>query len=295
MKETFQQSFSTAYGITLFASYFGISTLPLLSEYIVNSLNIHINMIVWGIFCLVFIPVGMFLPKSTYSGDVTQPSTTSDSTEQCDHEGNESAFLTDEGNEKCRLFDDSGNAKTDKAKQCSLIVESKQTKREKDHTVFGGHRNFVLLLIAGVCFGYNISSWHLYSISFGEFVGLNSSTAVLMSTFGGIGGALGDAYAVLLFYTDQVNPWNGFALPSLLIVLSYSITLIANDFTAMSLYAALSGFGVAVQGMVCMGLLPFSVCEKHFRAAVVLTYFAEGIAWEIGGALSGRFIRSVSR
>ena len=81
-------------------------------------------------------------------------------------------------------------------------------------SVFSKHRNFGILLLMEFL-AYNVFlSWALFLVSLGtSSAGLSEDQAVLLSTFGGIGGFLGKISAILLFYFERMNPYTSSVIP----------------------------------------------------------------------------------
>ncbi|XP_071840822.1 monocarboxylate transporter 14-like [Apostichopus japonicus] len=294
MERAFRDSFPTAYSISLFAAYFGIAILPLLSEYLFKSFGIRVDMTVFGALCLIMVPVGLILPsKELKSSDKAQqrrgeehlPLTAEDFTRRNPNNNIASSSIMEQ-NRELSGYDRQRETVSTKLGSTENLLEEKRL----NHPLFSGHPDFLLVWAIGTMFGLTLSSWAIFLIPFGESAGLDSSTAVVMSLFGGIGGVLGDLYCICIFYKGLANILSGFALPSFLVFLSFIVTLISSEFPALALYSFISGFGIAVQGIASTSFTPSTLCDDHFEVAIVLSYFTGGIAAQLGSGLTGALI-----
>lgn len=299
MKRAFPKTFATAYSISLFSAYFGISLLPFLSEYLIRSFGIQVDMAVMGLLCLFLVPLGLILPSNETQNkfnSITNVLNRKPETKNVERHCNDDDTLPttddihrDSRDEEMPLFNDIHSK--DQCEENDL--ESRQMHRQwnkTDHNLFLSHPDVLLVLVVNCLYGYSWASWSIYLVPFGESVGLSSSMAVLMSTYGGVGGIMGNIYSVYLFCVDQANFVTVFGVPCTVFALCFISAMTSASFEAMVVYSVLSGFGISVMGITTMSMAPSTVCDDHFEVVVVLMYFLSGLFGEIGGCVTGALI-----
>ncbi|XP_071840720.1 uncharacterized protein [Apostichopus japonicus] len=289
MKGSFQESFATVYSISLLSSPAGMAVLPLLSEYLLQTFGIRVDMAVFGLLSLILVPVGMLLPSTdpTLLDKALQLSNESSSKrdENSDSlETNRGKLFDDKNEERIELIDDKHNQE---ANEGNNISEHLFQQGKVNHSFVDSHPDFFLVLAFGFMFGYDMTSWSIFLVPFGEDVGLPSSLAVWMSTCGAIGFVIGDFYSVFLFYKDHASYLYCFGLPSVVTSVSIFAAIASSEFLAMVVFSALSGFGIATIGITTTSYIPSTVCEDHFEVAIVMFYFTVGISAQVGGAVTG--------
>lgn len=149
------------------------------------------------------------------------------------------------------------------------------------------HDNFMVFLIIECVMYFIFISWALFLVSLGTSTGLSTEQAVLLSTYGGIGGFFGKVVAVVLFHFDKMDAYTSSLIPlSLNSVCLFGCGLIRN-FYILAALTFLSGLCQGVNSSGLFGLLPSMVCRYHLPQAAAISAVLEGIVVQLGGFISG--------
>ncbi|XP_071853427.1 monocarboxylate transporter 7-like isoform X3 [Apostichopus japonicus] len=290
LKESFEADYATAYSISMFASYIGVATLPPLLSYLEQSRSVEEGMLVLGIITSTLVVTGFFTDttKNTKSEDSSYVET--DSGEL----GSKPKGLSIEDNDfkaETALDETTGGPGYTETSQL-MLQRSSNDEESKEGTkssfkawmrLFSKHPEFVALLYISTIGDMEFTSWSIFLVPYGEYLGIDSTTAVWLSTIGGISGFIGRVYSSVLFYHKRMNLTLGFHLPLSCLVVGYVISFIDSTFLALAATALLSGFGISVQSCVSSSLLPSCVCSYHFKHAVTVYYGIGGFATLLAG------------
>ncbi|KAJ8043876.1 Monocarboxylate transporter 2 [Holothuria leucospilota] len=256
LKEHFQDGFPTAVSASSLFCSIGIAALPPLLQHLKSVFGTKGSIILFGAITWNLIPAGFGLGEANL-----------DDSDHRDHRQN----VTDRRPQQ----DTNRNIKfVDKYLFfCSSLFY---------------HKNYAILVVTEFLSCFIFISWALFLVSLGENAGLPEEKAVLLSTIGGVGAFFGTGSAIGLFYYHKMNAYTSSLFPLLLNgVCCFGLTLV-KDIHALATLSLLTGFclGLHVSGII--GLIPSLVCRYHFQQAVVVNYFVDGIAYQLGGLVSGR-------
>ncbi|KAJ8048937.1 Monocarboxylate transporter 7 [Holothuria leucospilota] len=312
LKETFESTYPTAYSVTLLPSYIGIAVMPPLLEYLQREYGEHIGMIVFGVLSWTLMLSGLFTPSGK-----------TDSKEEIEMADMEMLHTNQLGNDTTRGVQKSCNgAETtdmeDYNEQSKLFQHASSTTErviegdikgmkirengkcgESDETIVAwtgvkawiliakNHPEFLFLTFITILFDHGFTSWSIFLVPYGEYLGLDSSTAVWLSTLGGISGLVGRLFCIILFCVNRMNLSLGLLMPILCVTSAYVISLFYSSFLALAVVSILSGFGLSAQSCTLSSWVPSCVCEYNFKSAVYGFYALCGIMALSGGITTG--------
>ncbi|KAJ8024476.1 Monocarboxylate transporter 2 [Holothuria leucospilota] len=260
LKDTFQDSYPTAYATSSLGTNVGVSLFPLLLEYLNSYYGIQGGVFVFGAFLWNMIVVGLLIKTTMHREDSTYEEIGEDT-------GNRLSSLQDS--------------------QSHRICNSLPLQ------IFSLHPNFIFLFISSVLVEVNFVAWATYLVPYGQFLGYPSYTAVFLSTIGGVSGLFGKAFVAIIAYHDCLHPINIIVIPSLLIALSYTATFLLTNFTILAVAASVSGFCIGLQGSGRFSMMGNVVCAKHFNLAVAWSYSGYTLSALVGGIVTG-YVRDVT-
>ncbi|XP_071814535.1 monocarboxylate transporter 14-like isoform X2 [Apostichopus japonicus] len=258
LEQHFQEDFPTALSLSATCNYIGIGVLPLFLQYLKNKYGTESGLILLGAILWHLIPCGLGLlsPKSADG-------------EQTSEESDEPIIL-------CQAIDN--------------INMREKSFFQKYFSYFSSmyhHRNFTILIGVDFVAGLVFTSWALFLVSLGTTKGFTGDEAVFLSTAGGVGGIVGVVACALLFHYKKVNAYTGCLIPGAIVAITLIACAVLNEFSLLSILTFMTGFGMGIFGISLLGLIPKLVCRRHFRQAVVINFLADGIAFQLGGFISG--------
>lgn len=220
-------------------------------------------MAIFGLLTCMLILVGIIIPLETRDIDV-------------DNTKDRSRDTTN----KCKA------SEQDDQKERKLLIDENVCKSTKQGLLVG-HPGALLLVCLHVVYDLNYAGWSIFLVPYGVSLGLESATAVWLSTFGGLGGLSGRLFCMFLFYSGYDGNVYGVALPAFIVAVGISLSLISYSFTTLLVTAFLSGFGLAAQASSLSAMVPSFVCKRHFKSCVVLMYTVGGVMSQLGGIITG--------
>ncbi|XP_071833831.1 uncharacterized protein [Apostichopus japonicus] len=262
-----KEDYLMAYLMSTFSNNVGVALLPLLLEHLISIFGYQIGKFAYGFVTSGAIIISLIIPSP-------KPATLNDefSDTEVKPEEKETLPLIDEDSQLQSSCDD-----TNKFLEYAQLV----------YELFKCHPDFFFLLLTAVFNDVQYTTWSMFLVPYGEFFQLPSETAVLLSTFGGVSGIFGRAFAVCLIYFEIHNVIILFGLPSFLVTIAYLISLFFGDFVSLALVSCLSGFGISMHLGLSYSMPPLTVCEHHMNTAVVLTFMAGGIFYQLGAVIAG--------
>ncbi|XP_071826445.1 monocarboxylate transporter 7-like [Apostichopus japonicus] len=311
LKESFGTSFATAYAVTGLAANVGIAVLPFLLKYLMGSFGDRTGMLIFGALSWTLIVTGAMLPsnkngkeekvKEDYSlaneddalddiDEEPEKETNLDEAERIETLTTSDKLTNFEVSDMRRRpyerIENGDNTNCD-VKRSKINIENIKILFIRFYGVFQHHPALFLFMIVSSIQDHGYRSWSVFLIPYGEYLGIISEKAVLLSTIGGVAGIIGRLYCILLFSRYAMDVYLGFALPSLLITVSYTISFFCDQFHVLAVVAALTGFSYAVMSSANSGLIPSCVCDDHFKVTVVTLYTLWGIMVQLGGITTG--------
>ncbi|KAJ8048938.1 Monocarboxylate transporter 7 [Holothuria leucospilota] len=318
LKETFESAYPTAYSVTLLPSYIGIAVMPPLLEYLQREYGERIGMIVFGVLSWTLMLSGLFTPSGkTDSKDETEMTDIEilqtdqkgyDSTQGIQKQSQDADYggllneTTDIGDytEKSKLLRNSATTKEGEANNIKMRESEKKGKLNKIIDakrilkawvlIVKNHPESLFLLFITILADYGFTSWSIFLVPYGEYLGLDSETAVWLSTLGGIAGLVGRFFCIFLFYIHRMKLPIGLLVPTLCVTSAYVISLFTNAFLALAVVSILSGFGLSVQACVVASWIHYCVCDDNFKTALYGFYVLAGMATLMGGIITGGII-----
>ncbi|KAJ8048934.1 Monocarboxylate transporter 7 [Holothuria leucospilota] len=320
LKETFESSyFTVAYSVTQLPSYIGIAVMPPLLEYLQREYGEHIGMIVFGVLSWTLMLSGLFTPSGkTVSKDEEEMNSDDNEIFQTDQKGYGSTLgmqklshdvdREEALNETTNIEDCTDRSKvllnasttTDGGKK--RIKMKKEKYGDSNDTIVAwrglkawisiakNHPEFLFLTVIIILLDDSYTSWSIFLVPYGEYLGLDSSTAVWLSTLGGIAGLVGRLYCILLFSVNGMNLYIGVLIPVLCVTSAYVISLSYSSFYVLALVSCLSGFGLSAQGCTLPAWFPSCVCEYNFKTVLYGSYVLSGIMTLTGGITTGGIV-----
>ncbi|XP_071855027.1 monocarboxylate transporter 2-like isoform X2 [Apostichopus japonicus] len=255
--------------ITLF-DYLGVATIPLLLQYLVDQYGLSNALILFGAFVWNVILTGVAIR------DPPEP-------KQCDH--NRDVTVGQDDIEDIQISDHAlSHPEGDGGKRTWLwdcYVEFV--------TLFR-HKNLTILLLFETVGFYIFLSWALFLFSLGTSAGLPRDEAVLLSTFGGIGGCIGRVITLLLFKFYKVNAMISSFYPFLVTGVSLLSIVFASDFLVMATLVFISGLSQGLNSSAIFSMIPVTVCVDHYQTVVTLELVNIGLSMQFSGLFSGSIV-----
>ncbi|XP_071815952.1 monocarboxylate transporter 12-like isoform X2 [Apostichopus japonicus] len=149
------------------------------------------------------------------------------------------------------------------------------------------HKNFAICMLFAAAGMLVYSSWAIFLVSFGNDLNFSAQQSVLLSTAGGIGGIGGGLLPILLFKLRMINPITGCLLPSTVNAIALLVSVYMTKFSVVFCLMVVSGFSQGFQYAAICGFIPLVLCKYHFQKGLPLSFFMEGILYQLGGLTAG--------
>lgn len=280
MKATFKESFPLAHMLATPGLNIGSATMPLLLEHLMNLLGNDFGILSFGLFCMAIILAGCILPVPAEIYD-----TRSDKDDAIDGNVNEetSGLLSSGSNDAITSGDG------ERSNRESEGIRSSSWKEIKFFfCVPCRHPQVAFLFLTSIFLDASYICWSIYLVPYGEYLGLDSKTAVWLSTIGGSSAFVGRVLSIIILHQNMSYRFTSFLLPSLVTVIGYIFSLFFDGFWIISLTALLSGLGIGMQMGLPSSILPYWVCDNCFKSGLVWRYTIAGISCQLGAMAIGK-------
>lgn len=265
--ETFQEAYSIAYSIRDIFSFLGVSTMPVIMEYLRRTYGIH----------NAYFLLGGISWNTVVAGILIKPSERDSRSNHNDQNETNWDRPTNAG----KVLIDVSSLITKLLNAVIAII------RFLDISPAVRHPMFLAYLLTYFFFSYNFTVWSIFLVPLGTSLGFKPDEAVLFSTAGGIGGFFGKIVVLLLFYFDKINPFTAIVFPSLLWCVAVSFYVVSAEYVTLLLASAVTGFSLAYIDASIIGILPRYLCAVHLRQGTVMAFFYGGLGMQLGGIVTG--------
>ena len=146
--------------------------------------------------------------------------------------------------------------------------------------------SFLNILIFAAASGWSFSSWLIYLIPHAEEKGISPSTAVLLSTMGGIANSLGKLLfpVMKLFLSNKTT----FYLTSIGVVVALSVDPLMTSFAGLAVSSTLYAFTVGTLTTAGFAKIYESIENEHMIDAFSWFFVTFGMASMASGFTSGK-------
>nr|XP_054772303.1 uncharacterized protein LOC129280288 [Lytechinus pictus] len=166
---------------------------------------------------------------------------------------------------------------------CSLLISRCK--------LFMATKPFFLICIPSFFFYvYTLNAWVLFLVPHAEYLGISSSQAVFLSSFGGVGGLIGRLIVIGLLY-KKIDMFKIFIVVGFINSLSFFLDFIGESFLVRSVLAFIQGVCFFIQDTSCATFLKFVLRdESNFSFALGLTMLVHGCGSITTGVVTGALL-----
>ncbi|KAJ8032448.1 Monocarboxylate transporter 7 [Holothuria leucospilota] len=272
LQEQFKEKFPFVNSIVSLFNFVGLSTLPPAIQYLKACFGVRNALVLMGTLLWNLVLCGLLFSKPELQRKSEEIVTIQDLT---------TSKQTETSPETENTFGQKSEGTVQKV--CNMLGVSP----------FLFHKTLSIFVILESLGFFVYISWAIFLVPFGTSIGLPPDEAVFLSTAGGLGGIVGKVFAVVLFHFNKMNSYTSCFVPFLVNGLSLLASMFTKKFFQLAALMFVSGAAQGLHSSAMFGLLPSMVCHFHFHQTVVITYLVDGVAIQLGGLISGKYLKKI--
>ncbi|KAJ8036037.1 Monocarboxylate transporter 2 [Holothuria leucospilota] len=253
MLQVFGDGFGLATSITSQCLFLGVCLIPLIFEHLWDQFGLHGALLIFSAFCwnCIISAVLMKPTQTKLSETVTE----------------------------CSKEDEEANSNSIFIKLKQLFLNMKQ--------LVNKHKTIPLLLVIVYVHFACYFSWALFLVPVAEQRGFDKSSAVLLSTAGGVGGILGRTGCSILFALNNTQPFFHFFLPLVLQTIAFVGVAYSKTMMSLLVFSGLSGFTLGFIDGSLPGFIPLNLSKAEIPVAFTIHFLVYAVGMESGSYLAG--------